>query len=82
MVLGHFLMAFDVAFVAAILCLFIGVGLFKGNIASQVGELYKPDDLRRSNGYQVFLLGVQVAVIVAPLIIGKARTKSGLALGL
>jgi len=70
MVLGHFLMAFDVAFVAAISCLFIGVGLFKGNIASQVGELYGPDDLRRSNGYQVFLLGVQVAVITAPLVIG------------
>ncbi|MBS0386325.1 MAG: MFS transporter [Proteobacteria bacterium] len=75
MVLGHFLMAFDVAFVAAILCLFLGVGLFKGNIASQVGELYKPDDLRRSNGYQVFLLGVQVAVIVAPLIIGTLGQK-------
>ncbi len=70
MVLGHFLMAFDVAFVAAISCLFIGVGLFKGNIASQVGELYAPDDLRRSNGYQVFLLGVQIAVIAAPLVIG------------
>lgn len=70
MVLGHFLMAFDVAFVAAITCLFVGVGLFKGNIASQVGELYGPDDLRRSNGYQVFLLGVQIAVIMAPIVIG------------
>ena len=70
MVLGHFLMAFDVAFVAAIACLFVGVGLFKGNIASQVGELYGPDDLRRSNGFQVFLLGIQIAVIAAPLAIG------------
>jgi len=70
MVLGHFLMAFDVAFVAAITCLFVGVGLFKGNIASQVGELYGPEDLRRSNGFQVFLLGVQIAVIVAPIVIG------------
>lgn len=70
MVLGHFLMAFDVAFVAAITCLFVGVGLFKGNIASQVGELYGTEDLRRSNGFQVFLLGVQIAVIAAPLVIG------------
>jgi POT family proton-dependent oligopeptide transporter len=70
MVAGHFLMAFDVAFVAAIACLFIGVGLFKGNIASQVGELYGPDDLRRSTAYQTFLLGVQIAVIVAPLVVG------------
>jgi POT family proton-dependent oligopeptide transporter len=75
MVLGHFLMAFDVAFVAAIACLFVGVGLFKGNIASQVGELYGPDDLRRSNGFQVFLLGIQIAVIAAPLVIGSLGEK-------
>jgi len=70
MVAGHFLMAFEVAFVAAIACLFIGVGLFKGNIASQVGELYGPDDLRRGTAFQTFLLGVQVAVIVAPIVTG------------
>jgi POT family proton-dependent oligopeptide transporter len=70
MVAGHFLMAFDIAFVAAIACLFIGVGLFKGNIASQVGELYGPDDLRRTTAYQAFLLGVQIAVIIAPLVVG------------
>jgi POT family proton-dependent oligopeptide transporter len=70
MVAGHFLMAFDVAFVAAIACLFIGVGLFKGNIASQVGELYGPDDLRRTTAFQTFLLGVQIAVIVAPIVTG------------
>jgi POT family proton-dependent oligopeptide transporter len=75
MVAGHFLMAFDVAFVGAIACLFIGVGLFKGNIASQVGELYGPDDLRRSNGFQVFLLGIQIAVIAAPLVIGTLGEK-------
>src|SRR5262245_28635923 len=70
MVAGHFLMAFDVFFVAAILCLFVGVGLFKGNIASQVGELYGPDDLRRSTAYQTFMLGVQVAVIFGPIVTG------------
>jgi proton-dependent oligopeptide transporter, POT family len=70
MVAGHFLMAFEVAFVAAIACLFVGVGLFKGNIASQVGELYGPDDLRRSTAFQTFLLGIQIAVIVAPIVTG------------
>ncbi len=70
MVAGHFLMAFDVAFLAAITCLFVGVGLFKGNIASQVGELYGPDDLRRTTAFQTFLLGVQIAVIVAPIVTG------------
>jgi len=70
MIAGHFLMAFEVAFVAAIACLFIGVGLFKGNIASQVGELYGPTDLRRSTAFQTYFLGIQIAVIVAPLVTG------------
>ena len=40
MALGHFLMAFEGAFLFALLALIVGVGLFKGNIATQVGELY------------------------------------------
>ncbi|MBI1358831.1 MAG: MFS transporter [Alphaproteobacteria bacterium] len=70
MVLGHFLMAFEASFVFAILCLFAGIGCFKGNIASQVGELYGPNDPRRGSAYQTFLLGVQIAVIIAPLVCG------------
>ncbi|MFT3726235.1 MAG: peptide MFS transporter [Terricaulis sp.] len=70
MVAGHFLMAFDVSFVAAILCLFVGVGCFKGNIAAQVGELYAINDLRRSEGFQLFFLGIQISVFFAPLVTG------------
>jgi proton-dependent oligopeptide transporter, POT family len=70
MVAGHFLMAFDFAFIAAIGCLFVGVGFFKGNIASQVGELYAPEDLRRGTAFQTFLLGIQIAVIIAPIVTG------------
>jgi POT family proton-dependent oligopeptide transporter len=70
MVAGHFLMAFETAFVAAISCLFLGVGFFKGNIASQVGELYGPEDLRRGTAFQTFFLGIQIAVIVAPIVTG------------
>ena len=39
MALGHFLMAFDVSFLVALLCLMLGSGCFKGNIATQVGHL-------------------------------------------
>ncbi|HZL00244.1 MAG TPA: MFS transporter, partial [Caulobacteraceae bacterium] len=58
MALGHFLMAFEVSFLVALACLLVGVGCFKGNISSQVGELYAPGDLRRADAFQVFLLGV------------------------
>lgn len=70
MALGHFLMAFEVSFLLALLCLLVGVGCFKGNIATQVGELYGPDDLRRADAFQIFLLSVNIAVIIAPLVCG------------
>lgn len=70
MALGHFLMAFDVTFLFALLCLVLGSGMFKGNIASQVGALYKPDDLRRADAFQIFYLGINAGVIASPLIVG------------
>ena len=70
MAAGHFLMAFDFSFLVALLFLLLGVGCFKGNIATQVGELYGPDDLRRADAFQIYLLAVNIAVIVAPLVCG------------
>jgi POT family proton-dependent oligopeptide transporter len=75
MALGHFLMAFEVSFLAAMACLLIGVGCFKGNIATQVGELYAVDDPRRADAFQIFLLGINAAVIVSPLICGTLGQK-------
>ena len=70
MALGHFLMAFEASFLFALLCLILGSGCFKGNIASQVGALYKPDDLRRADAFQIFYLGINAGVIASPLIVG------------
>jgi len=70
MTLGHFLMAFDASFLIAMLCLVLGVGCFKGNISSQVGEIYARNDPRRGNAFQIFLLVVQLAGILTPLVCG------------
>ena len=70
MALGHFLMAFEASFLLALLCLLIGVGCFKGNIATQVGDLYGPGDERRADAFQIFLFVVQVAVIASPFVCG------------
>jgi len=67
---GHFLMAFDFSFLLALLCLLTGVGCFKGNLASQVGSLYKPEDLRRADAFQIYYLFINGAVIASPLITG------------
>jgi proton-dependent oligopeptide transporter, POT family len=70
MAAGHFLMAFDFSFLIALLCLLLGVGCFKGNLASQVGSLYAPGDLRRADAFQIYYLFINGAVIAAPLIAG------------
>jgi POT family proton-dependent oligopeptide transporter len=70
MAAGHFLMAFEGSFLFALLCLVLGCGMFKGNIASQVGALYKPNDLRRADAFQIFYLGINAGVIASPLIVG------------
>jgi POT family proton-dependent oligopeptide transporter len=75
MALGHFLMAFDATFLFALLSLLLGVGCFKGNIAGQVGGLYGTNDPRRADAFQVYLLGIQIAVIISPLICGTLGQK-------
>jgi POT family proton-dependent oligopeptide transporter len=77
MSLGHFLMAIESAFLFALLALIIGVGLFKGNIASQVGALYKENDLRRAMAFQIFYIAINVSVIAAPLVSGTLGEKVG-----
>jgi POT family proton-dependent oligopeptide transporter len=67
---GHFLMAFDFSFLLALLCLLTGVGCFKGNLASQVGALYAPGDLRRADAFQIYYLFINGAVIASPLVTG------------
>jgi len=77
MAIGHFLMAFEASFLFALLCMVLGSGMFKGNIASQVGSLYKPDDLRRADAFQIFYLGINAGVIASPLIVGTLGEKVG-----
>lgn len=77
MALGHFLMAFEGTFLFALLALVVGVGLFKGNIASQVGELYDDKDLRRAMAFQIFYIAINVSVIAAPLVSGTLGEKVG-----
>jgi proton-dependent oligopeptide transporter, POT family len=77
MALGHFLMAFDQSFLLALLCLLLGVGCFKGNIATQVGDLYRHDDPRRADGFQIYYIGIQIAVIGAPIVCGRLAENFG-----
>ena len=70
MAAGQFLITFDVAFLVALTCLLIGVGCFKGNLASQVGALYSTGDNRRADAFQIYYIFINAGVIISPLIAG------------
>jgi proton-dependent oligopeptide transporter, POT family len=75
LIAGHFLMAFDISFLVALTFLMCGAGCFKTNIAAQVGDLYAPDDAARASGFQLYMIGISTAVIVAPLVCGTIGEK-------
>jgi len=77
MAAGYFLLCVEQTFLIGIFALLFGVGCFKGNIAAQVGDLYTIDDPRRADGFQIYFLGIQIAVIIAPLITGTLGEKVG-----
>jgi proton-dependent oligopeptide transporter, POT family len=70
MAAGQFLIAFDVTFLIALTSLLIGVGCFKGNLASQVGALYATGDNRRADAFQIYYIFINAGVIISPLIAG------------
>ena len=78
---GQFLMAFDVSFLVALLCLIAGVGCFKGNIASQLGGLYHGADARRANAFQLLFFGMCTAVVITQLVCGTLAALYGWAAG-
>ena len=70
MAAGHFAMAFEAAFLPALLALILGAGLLKGNLAAQVGGLYSHDDRRRDSAYTIYITAINVGAFVAPLVCG------------
>src|SRR5262249_24483223 len=81
MTAGQFLVGFDTPFLVALASLLIGVGLLKGNLASQVGALYATGDNRRADAFQIYYIFINAGVIAAPLIAGTLGEKVGWASG-
>src|SRR5204862_7879363 len=43
----------------------VGNGLFKPNISSLLGALYKPGDASRETGFTLFYIGINIGVLLA-----------------
>ena len=77
MIIGHFLMACEAFFLVAMLFLTLGVGAFKPNISTQLGELYAVDDARRDRAYSIFYVGINLGAFLAPLVAGTLGERVG-----
>jgi len=75
---GHLAMAFDASFLLALVLLIVGCGFLKGNISTQVGTLYPPDDgAGQTRGFAIFSIGINVGAVIGPLACGAIAQRYG-----
>ena len=68
---GHIAMAFDASFLLALFLLITGCGLLKGNISTQVGQLYAENDAAgRTRGFSIFSMAINIGAVSGPLTCG------------
>jgi POT family proton-dependent oligopeptide transporter len=74
MTLGHASMALEVVaspfFFMGLGLLIVGNGLFKPNISSMVGQLYKTQDKEKDAGYTIFYMGINAGAFLGILLCG------------
>ena len=79
MAIGLFMMAVgsELFFYAGLGFLVTGNGLFKPNISSMVGGLYKQGDPRRDAGFTIFYMGINLGAFISPLACGAVAELYG-----
>ena len=81
MTLGHASMALEVFteyfFYIGLLLLILGNGLFKPNISSIVGQLYKGQGKEKDAGYTIFYMGINAGAFLGILLCGYIGEKIG-----
>jgi POT family proton-dependent oligopeptide transporter len=55
--------------------LILGMGLFKPNISTMVGQLYPQADRRLDSAYTIFYMGINLGAFIGPLICGAVGEK-------
>ena len=71
--LGHIVLAIPFGLISLFISLFfiiLGTGLLKPNISNMVGHLYEADDPRRDTGFNIFVIGINIGSLLAPIIVG------------
>ena len=58
-----------------------GTGLLKPNVSVMVGKLYGDDEEKRSEGFNIYYLGINIGAFIAPFIVGFTAQKINWHLG-
>jgi proton-dependent oligopeptide transporter, POT family len=68
--IGNALLALPIedAFYPGLAIIAIGTGFLKPNVSTLVGQLYKPEDIRRDAGFTIYYMGINIGAGLAPLI--------------
>ncbi|HAT31271.1 MAG TPA: MFS transporter [Janthinobacterium sp.] len=53
----------------------VGNGMFKPNISTMVGKLYKLADTRRDSGFTIFYMGINMGAFLAPILTQQLAQK-------
>ena len=81
MTIGHASMALEgttsMFFYIGLTCLILGNGLFKPNISSIVGQLYKDNGKEKDAGYTIFYMGINAGAFLGILLCGYIGEKIG-----
>jgi len=77
MALGLFLIVIpdEQVFRIGLAVLIAGNGLFKPNISTMIGKLYRLDDPRRDSGFTIFYMGINAGALIAPVLTGLLADK-------
>lgn len=69
---GHLAMVFESLpfFYAGLALIVLGTGLLKPNVTTMVGQLYPADDPRRTAGFNILYMGINIGGALAPLVCG------------
>lgn len=83
MTLGHASMAFETefSFYIGLALLILGNGLFKPNISSIVGGLYKGKEDKKDAAYTIFYMGINAGAFLGILLCGYVGEKAGWSYG-
>jgi POT family proton-dependent oligopeptide transporter len=58
----------DSMFLPGLAMIALGTGFLKPNISTIVGQLYKPNDVRRDAGYTIYYMGINIGAGLAPFV--------------